>query len=153
MRQTEAVIAALEGAHEALLFGSGMAAATSVFLALPPGCHVVAPQVMYWGLRDWLINEAPLFGYRGRLRRHAEPRRGARRGEAGDTKLVWIETPANPLWTITDIAARRRDRARGRRACSRSIRPRRRRCSRGRSRSAPTSSCIRRPSISTAIPT
>src|SRR5881397_269940 len=64
VRQTEAVIAALEGAHEALLFGSGMAAATSVVLALPPVSHVLAPQVCYWGLRDWLKNEAPLFGYR-----------------------------------------------------------------------------------------
>src|ERR1700754_3628663 len=63
VRQTEAIIAALEGAHEALLFASGMAAATSVVLALPPGSHVVAPQVCYWGFRDWLINEAPLFGY------------------------------------------------------------------------------------------
>src|SRR4030095_16019769 len=43
VRHTEAVIAALEGAHEALLFGSGMAAATSVVLALPPGRHVLAP--------------------------------------------------------------------------------------------------------------
>ena len=40
VRQTEAVIAALEGAHEAMLFGSGMAAATGVVLALPPGSHV-----------------------------------------------------------------------------------------------------------------
>jgi cystathionine gamma-synthase len=104
VRQTEAVIAALEGAHEALLFGSGMAAATSVVLALPPGSHVLAPQVCYWGLRDWLVNEAPLFGYRvdlvdmsdlGTVRAALKP----------DTKLVWIETPANPLWTITNIAA------------------------------------------------
>src|SRR5436190_23368615 len=64
VRHTEAVIAALEGAHEALLFGSGMAAATSVVLALPPGSRVLAPQVCYWGFRDWLINEAPLFGYK-----------------------------------------------------------------------------------------
>src|SRR3954464_11584588 len=64
VRHTEAVIGALEGAHEAMLFGSGMAAATSVVLALPPGSHVLAPQVCYWGLRDWLMNEAPLFGYR-----------------------------------------------------------------------------------------
>src|SRR3954468_6512391 len=64
VRQTEAVIAALEGAHEALLFGSGMAAATSVVLALPPGSRVLAPQVCYWGFRDWLINETPLFGYK-----------------------------------------------------------------------------------------
>jgi len=104
VRQTEAVIAALEGAQEALLFGSGMAAATSIVLALPPGSHVLAPQVCYWGLRDWLKNEAPLFGYRVDLvdMSNVEAVRAAMRP---DTKLVWIETPANPLWTITDIAA------------------------------------------------
>ncbi|MGB9365085.1 MAG: aminotransferase class I/II-fold pyridoxal phosphate-dependent enzyme [Xanthobacteraceae bacterium] len=103
VRQTEAVIAALEGAHEALLFGSGMAAATSVVLALPPGSHVLAPQVCYWGLRDWLKNEAPLFGYRVDLidMSNVEAVRAAMQP---DTKLLWIETPANPLWTITDIS-------------------------------------------------
>src|ERR1044071_6507700 len=103
-RPTEAVIAALEGAHEAMLFGSGMAAATSVVLALPPGSHVLAPQVCYWGLRDWLQNEAPLFGYRVDVvdMSNVEAVRAAMKP---DTKLVWIETPANPLWTITDIAA------------------------------------------------
>lgn len=104
VRQTESVIAALEGAHEALLFGSGMAAATSVILALPPGSHVLAPQVCYWGLRDWLINEAPLFGYRVDLADMSSTD-AVRAAIRPDTKLVWIETPANPLWTITDIAA------------------------------------------------
>ena len=104
VRQTEAVIAALEGAHEALLFGSGMAAATSVVLALPPGSHVLAPQVCYWGLRDWLTNEAPLFGYRVNLV-DMSSLDAIRAAMKLDTKLVWIETPANPLWTITDIAA------------------------------------------------
>jgi cystathionine gamma-synthase len=103
VRQTEAVIAALEGAYEALLFGSGMAAATSVVLALPPGSHVLAPEVCYWGLRDWLKNEAPLFGYRVDLvdMSNVDAVRAAMKP---DTKLVWIETPANPLWTITDIS-------------------------------------------------
>ncbi len=104
VRQTEAVIAALEGAHEALLFSSGMAAATSVVLALPPGSHVLAPQVCYWGLRDWLKNEAPLFGYRVDLVDMSNVD-AVRAAMQSDTKLVWIETPANPLWTITDIAA------------------------------------------------
>jgi len=104
VRQTEAVIAALEGAHEALLFGSGMAAATSVVLALPPGSRVLAPQVCYWGLRDWLVNEAPLFGYRVDLVDMSDLA-AVRAALKPDTKLVWIETPANPLWTITDIAA------------------------------------------------
>src|SRR5882762_1952578 len=56
VRQTEAVIAALEGAHQATLFGSGMAAATAVVLALPAPAHIVAPKVMYWTFRNWLVS-------------------------------------------------------------------------------------------------
>jgi cystathionine gamma-synthase len=104
VRQTEAVIAALEGAHEAMLFGSGMAAATGVVLALPPGSRVLAPQVCYWGFRDWLINEAPLFGYKVDLVDMSDLA-AVRAAMRPDTKLVWIETPGNPLWSITDIAA------------------------------------------------
>src|SRR6476660_3662624 len=48
VRQAEAVIAALEGANEATLFASGMAAATAVVLALPERSRIVASQVMYW---------------------------------------------------------------------------------------------------------
>src|SRR6185295_11494892 len=58
VRQAEAVIAALEGAHEAALFASGMAAATAVILALPERSHIVASQVMYWAFRGWLATEA-----------------------------------------------------------------------------------------------
>ena len=114
VRQTEAVIAALEGAHEAMLFGSGMAAATGVVLALPPGSHVLAPQVCYWGFRDWLLHEAPLFGYKVDLVDFADLA-AVRAAMKPDTKLVWIETPGNPLWNITDIAAVAGDRACGRR--------------------------------------
>src|SRR3954462_15496325 len=89
VRQTESVIAALEDAHEALLFGSGTAAATSGILALPPGSHVLAPQVCYWGLRDWLINEAPLFGYRVDLA-DMSSLEAVRAAIRPDTKLVWI---------------------------------------------------------------
>ncbi|HMK81695.1 MAG TPA: PLP-dependent aspartate aminotransferase family protein [Xanthobacteraceae bacterium] len=103
VRQTEAVIATLEGAREAMLFGSGMAAATSVVLALPPGARVLAPQVCYWGFRDWLINEAPLFGYHVDLVDMSDLP-AVRAAIKPDTKLVWIETPGNPLWNITDIA-------------------------------------------------
>src|SRR5262249_59772461 len=63
VRHTEAVIAALEGAHEGLLFGSGMAAATSVVLAQPAGARIVASHVMYWAFRQWLLTQAPRFGY------------------------------------------------------------------------------------------
>jgi cystathionine gamma-synthase len=104
VRQTEAVIAALEGAHEALVFGSGMAAATSVILAVPPGSRIVASQVMYWAFRRWLISEGKRFGYTidlvdttdlGAVRTALKPA----------TALLYVETPGNPLWPISDIAA------------------------------------------------
>jgi cystathionine gamma-synthase len=103
--QAEALLTALEGGTGSLLFGSGMAAATAVFLALKPGDHVLAPRVMYWSLRNWLANTARGWGLDveflamedlGAMRAAVRP---------GRTKLIWIETPANPLWTITDIAA------------------------------------------------
>ena len=106
VREAEAILAALEAAQAgALLFGSGMAAATAVFQALDPGDHIVAPRVMYWALRAWLSTEAQRWGLLvdfvdtddlDALQNAIRP---------GLTKLVWIETPSNPLWTITDIAA------------------------------------------------
>lgn len=104
-REAEGVLAMLEEAEAgALLFSSGMAAATAVFQALNPGDHVVASKVMYWALRHWLMSEATRWGLSvdfvetddlDALRRAILP---------GRTKLVWVETPSNPLWTITDIA-------------------------------------------------
>src|SRR5260370_9954834 len=63
-RHAEAVLATLEEAHEAALFGSGMAAATAIVLALPAPSHIVASQVMYWAFRHWLASEAPRLGHR-----------------------------------------------------------------------------------------
>src|SRR5262245_38592442 len=56
--QPEALITALEGGAASLLFSSGVAAAAAVFQNLPVGSHVVAPKVMYWGLRRWLLGAA-----------------------------------------------------------------------------------------------
>ena len=102
--QAEAVLTALEGGHASLLFASGMAAATAVFQALAPGDHVLAPKVMYWSLRNWLMNFATHWGLRVEFIDMADPAEVRRAIQPGRTKLVWIETPANPLWTITDIA-------------------------------------------------
>jgi cystathionine gamma-synthase len=105
VRDAEAVLAMLEEAPAgALLFSSGMAAATACFLALEPGDHVVAPAAMYWGLRAWLAGEGRRWGLEIDF---AEPENldGLRAAvRPGKTKLVWVETPSNPLWTITDIA-------------------------------------------------
>ncbi len=103
--QPEAVLNALEGGHQALLFASGMAAATAVFQALQPGDHVLAPQVMYWSLRNWLMTFATTWGLQVELIDMTSPAAVQAALRPGQTKLVWIETPANPLWTVTDIAA------------------------------------------------
>jgi cystathionine gamma-synthase len=103
--QAEALLSALEGGTGSLLFGSGMAAATAVFLALKPGDHVLAPRVMYWSLRNWLANAARGWGLYVEFIAMEDPAALRAAVRPGKTKLVWIETPANPLWTITDIAA------------------------------------------------
>jgi cystathionine gamma-synthase len=104
VRQAEAVIAALEAGDAALLFGSGMAAATAVVLALDPPAHIVAPREMYWALRQWLGEAAPRYGYRVDFVDMTDLD-AVRSAVSPDTRLVWIETPSNPLWSVTDIAA------------------------------------------------
>ena len=101
----EALLAHLEHGAGAMLFSSGMAAATTVFLALKPGDHVVAPKVMYWALRHWLLGPATEWGLRVDLVDASDSAAIARAVQPGKTRRVWIETPANPTWVITDIAA------------------------------------------------
>ena len=103
--QGEALLAALEGGAAGLTFASGMAAASAVFLALRPGDHVVAPHVMYWGLRNWLKNAAAEARVVIDFVDASKTDALAAAVQPGRTKLVWIESPANPTWVITDIAA------------------------------------------------
>jgi cystathionine gamma-synthase len=60
---------------------------------------------MYWGLRNWLVNDAPKYGYSVDLADMTDPQALANAVKPGQTKLVWLETPANPTWDVTDIAA------------------------------------------------
>jgi cystathionine gamma-synthase len=103
--QPEAVLAALEHGAGAMLYSSGMAAATAVFLALKPGDHVVAPKVMYWGLRNWLMTYATEWGLQVELVEMSDLAAVKAAVRKGRTKLVWVESPANPMWGITDLAA------------------------------------------------
>jgi cystathionine gamma-synthase len=103
--QPEAIVNALEGGHQTLLFASGMAAATAVFQALNPGDHVIAPKVMYWALRNWLKTFATRWGLHVEFIDAANSDELRAALKPGVTKLVWIETPANPTWVITDIGA------------------------------------------------
>lgn len=106
VQEAEAVIAMLEEAPAgAMLFSSGMAAATAVFQALDPGDHIIAPRVMYWALRHWLGTEATRWGLKVDFVDIEDQAALQAAIRPGETKLVWAETPSNPLWTITDIAA------------------------------------------------
>ena len=82
-----------------------MSAATACFLALAPGDHVVAPKVMYWSLRNWLAGFATQWGLKVEFVDADRTDAIAAAVRPGATKLVWIETPANPTWCVTDIAA------------------------------------------------
>ena len=103
VRQVEAVMAELEGGAAALVLASGMTAATTTFLALERPAHVVAPAVMYWGLRKWLLEDAPGLGIEATFVDAADPAAIRAALRPGRTRLVWVETPANPLWTVADV--------------------------------------------------
>ena len=94
----ENVLRELEHGEDALLYSSGMAAATAVIHALKPGDHVVAPKVMYWGLRNWLVSFCAQWGIGLDLFDSNDPDSLAATVRKGETQLVWIETPCNPTW-------------------------------------------------------
>jgi cystathionine gamma-synthase len=103
--QAEALIASLEGAAAAMLFASGQAAAAAVFQALAPGDGVLAPRSMYWALRKWLLEVAAPWGLAIEFYENLSLDDLAAKSRARRPRLIWIETPANPTWEITDIAA------------------------------------------------
>ena len=105
VRDGEAVIGALEGAAASLLLGSGISAAIALFLSLGPGAHVVAPRRMYWALRNWLAEDGPALGLHADFADTEDPEALTRAIRPGATRLVWLETPSNPLWSVTDIEA------------------------------------------------
>jgi cystathionine gamma-synthase len=103
--QPQALLTALEGGAASLVLSSGMAAATTVFRALPVGAHVVAPRVMYHSLRRWIGGYAAEGHIAADFVDTTSLDTLKDAVVPGRTKLVWIETPANPLWSVTDIAA------------------------------------------------
>jgi cystathionine gamma-synthase len=103
--QGEALITRLENGAATLLFSAGMAAATAPFLALRPGDHVVIPEVMYWGLRKWLLGPATEWGIKVDLVDMTSLERVQAAMRPGKTKLIWAETPSNPMWQVFDLTA------------------------------------------------
>ena len=102
----ERVIAALEGGAAALMFASGMAAATGAIRALcKPGDHVVASRVCYFALRGWLERFCARWGVALDLVDTTDLAALGAALRPGVTRLVWVECPANPTWDVTDLAA------------------------------------------------
>lgn len=101
----EALIAKLEGGAGCRLFASGMAAVTAVFQALAPGDRVVVSRAGYFGTPKWLKEWAVPWGLDVRLVDTGDLAALEDAIGSGPTRLVWVETPANPSWAITDIAA------------------------------------------------
>ena len=101
----EALLARLEDGREALLFASGMAAAATVVETLAPGDHMIAPAEMYWTIRRWMQTRAAAGRFALDLVPNGDLDALRRALRPGATRIVWVETPANPTCAITDIAA------------------------------------------------
>jgi len=102
-QMAERILTSLEGGEDSLLFASGMAAAGAVVQSLRPGDHVVIPKVMYWGLRNWMVEFCAHWGIALDQYDPTDPDNLASTVKAGKTTLVWIETPTNPTWDVIDI--------------------------------------------------
>src|SRR6516162_4035383 len=100
----ERLLAALEGG-ECALIGSGMAAVTAVFQSLLPGDHVLVSRMLYWGVRKWLAEFALTWGLDVEFTDTTDLEAVAAAIRPGRTRLLWAETPANPMWEVTDLAA------------------------------------------------
>lgn len=101
----EAVLAAVEDGTFARAFGSGMAASDCALRAvLRPGDHVVIPDDAYGGtfrlidkvFREWGVSHTPV---------PLSDVDAVKAAITGQTRLIWVETPTNPLLSIADIAA------------------------------------------------
>ena len=98
----ERALAEVEGGESALAFASGVAAATAALQSLAPGSHVLFPDDAYYGMYQIAEEFFPAWGLEwGRVSmRDADRFRAALRPE---TRLVWLETPSNPLLQVTDL--------------------------------------------------
>jgi cystathionine gamma-synthase len=100
----EEALAPIEGGEAALAFASGMAAGVAVLQCLEPGSHFLLPDDVYYGYRV----AAHDFLARSDLRFDAvamDDLAALEKALRPQTKLVWLESPSNPLMKVTDLAA------------------------------------------------
>ncbi|MCI2228354.1 aminotransferase class I/II-fold pyridoxal phosphate-dependent enzyme [Polaribacter sp. MSW13] len=98
-------IAALEKTENALIFGSGMAAVSTTLLAfLHKGDHIVLQQTLYGGTYNFVVEEFDKFGIEYSFTEGLSIKDFEKQIQ-DNTKVLYIETPSNPLLTITDMKA------------------------------------------------
>jgi cystathionine gamma-synthase len=99
----EQCLASLEGGKEALVFSSGLAVATALLQGLEPGDHILAPEDVYFALREVI---GGVFGKSGLETTYIDMTDldAVRAALRPNTRLIWLETPSNPLMKITDLA-------------------------------------------------
>ena len=105
VRQLEQKLCALEGSEAGLCFGSGMAAASGVLLSLlSAGDHVIITDTNYAGVAEIGRDTLPRLGVEVSLVDTSGPQHVAD-AIRPNTKLIWLETPANPIMRLTDLNA------------------------------------------------
>jgi cystathionine gamma-synthase len=97
-------LAAIEGGREALVFASGLAAGAAYLQAMPAGSHVIFPDDMYYGFRAIARDYLPRWGMTATELDMADLD-AVRAAVRPQTRLIWAETPSNPLMKIVDLAA------------------------------------------------
>ena len=100
----EQCLAVLEQGAAATAFPSGSAASMAVFQSLAPGDHVLAPDDMYHGTRTQLRDLLQRWGLEHSVVDMTDPD-AVRAALRPQTRLLWVETPSNPLLKVSDIAA------------------------------------------------
>jgi len=99
------LIASIEGADVAYSFASGLAAEdTLIRAALAPGDHIVLGNDAYGGSHRLIDRVHAAWGIRNTAVDMSNLREVQRAIVPGETKMLWVETPSNPLMTISDIA-------------------------------------------------
>lgn len=100
----ERCLAALDGGVEAAAFSSGQAAASAVLQSLRSGDHVIAPLDAYYGTGTLMRSVYAQWGLETTFVDMTDPQ-AIREAFRPTTRLVWVETPSNPLLSVTDIGA------------------------------------------------
>lgn len=100
----EEALAAIDGGETALAFASGMAAGAALLQALPRGSHVLLPDDCYYGYRALAGEHFERWGLAFDIVA-MEDLGAVRHAMRDETRLVWAETPSNPLLKVVDIGA------------------------------------------------